>query len=103
MHNLPGRVGAARPREDVGMAGVRLRVLTDLMADLHAIDRASWLAYPAHGQPVLYVRIGADGQRMAVLGVQSTGGGWFYCWDGGRTAPVDGTMRAANQIAAAAR
>ncbi|MEV5571275.1 hypothetical protein AB0L06_14590 [Spirillospora sp. NPDC052269] len=103
MHNLPGTVGAGRACEDLDLAAARLRVLTDLMADLHAIDRASWLAYPAHGEPVLYVRIGADGRRMAVLGVQDVAGGWVYCWDGGRMATVDGTMQAAHQIAAVTR
>ncbi|WP_026411786.1 hypothetical protein [Actinomadura oligospora] len=103
MHNLPGMVGAARPCEDASLTAMRLRVLTDLMADLHAIDRASWLAYPLHGEPVLYVRDGGGERRLAVLGVQDAGGGWSYCWDGGRTASVDGTMRAAHQIAAATR
>ncbi|GAA4081545.1 hypothetical protein GCM10022214_45540 [Actinomadura miaoliensis] len=78
----------------------RFDVLVQLMTDLRSLGRGSWLALPALGEPVLYVRVRSRARSMAVLACQEPRGGWSYLWDGRCMAPADGTKRAARQIAA---
>ncbi|MFC4906732.1 hypothetical protein [Actinomadura gamaensis] len=102
MDNLPVAVGGVPP--GIGdVTAVRLRLLVDLMVELHALGRGVSLTMAAHGQPVLYVRVRDGARALAVLSMQGAGGAWLFCWGGGHVATADGTARAAHQIAAGAR